>query len=63
MNDFGGYNIILDMLDWVPHGRIGYQMAVFGEHISLSFGNNIASLYWITHCRCCSCRIQHADRA
>ena len=60
MNGFGGYNIIF-RLDWVPHGRTGYQMAVTGEHISSSFGNNDAYLLWITHCTCCSSRIQHAD--
>ena len=53
----------LDMLDWVPHSGTGYQMAVTGEHISSSFGYNTASLFWITHCTCCSCRIQHADWA
>ena len=37
MNGFGGNNIIFRyMLDWVPHGRTGYNMAVTGEHISSS---------------------------
>ena len=35
-------------------------MAVTGEHIYLSFVNNTAPLFWITHCTCYSCRIQHA---